>query len=132
MILNTSNSTSFPFLEQNFYDSIADLDPDEGDHLLVCLGGDFSASGESNLPFRGADSSYANRWCSQGVVTDINEVVGVVHNTSDELCDHYTQEEINQIPRMNENVKASLDFLSKDDDGFFLMYEQGDVSFCWI
>lgn len=43
-------------------------------------------------------------------------------------CNHYSQEEIKQIPHITKNVKAALDFLSKDDDGFFLMYEQGDVS----
>jgi alkaline phosphatase len=43
------------------------------------------------------------------------------------LCDRYSQEEIKQIPHISTSVKAALDFLSKDDDGFFLMYEQGDV-----
>jgi hypothetical protein len=123
-----------PFLEKNFYDTITDLNPDNGAHLLVCLGGDFSASGESNLPFRGADSSYANRWCSKGasITNEQGEVIGVEATTSDELCDHYTEEERAQIPHMNKNVKASLDFLGKASEGFFLMYEQGDVSFCWL
>jgi alkaline phosphatase len=43
------------------------------------------------------------------------------------ICNHYDQEEIEQIPHITQNVKAALDFLSKDKDGFFLMYEQGDV-----
>lgn len=28
---------------------------------------------------------------------------------------------------MKEHVKEALKFLGKDDDGFFLMYEQGDI-----
>jgi hypothetical protein len=47
--------------------------------------------------------------------------------TSETLCNHYTAEEIAQIPTATENVMATLEFLAKDDDGFFMMYEQGDV-----
>jgi alkaline phosphatase len=28
---------------------------------------------------------------------------------------------------MKEHVSEALNFLGKDDDGFFLMYEQGDI-----
>lgn len=44
-----------------------------------------------------------------------------------EICDHYPEEELKTIPVMKENVKEALAFLSKDKDGFFLMYEQGDI-----
>ena len=44
------------------------------------------------------------------------------------LCDRYTEEDVKAIPHISTNVKAAIDFLSKDKDGFFLMYEQGDVS----
>lgn len=53
--------------------------------------------------------------------------VDVVATTSADLCDHYSEEERAQLPKMAEHVKAAVDFLSKDDDGFFLMYEQGDI-----
>lgn len=83
------------------------------------------------MPYRGVDSSYSNRHCSSGeeiVDPDTGDVIGVKHTTPDELCNHYEPEEIAQIPHISDNVKAALDFLGKDDDGFFLMYEQGDVS----
>jgi alkaline phosphatase len=34
---------------------------------------------------------------------------------------------VEHIPTIQQNVKAALDVLSKDDEGFFLMYEQGDI-----
>jgi alkaline phosphatase len=136
---NGTLSSSWTFLEQSedilaeeFYnrEEFTSLDPDQGDHLLVCLGGDFTASGEDNLPFRGVDSNYANRWCSAGeAILDVDEMPqGYQVTTPEELCNHYEDNEIRHIPHIKDNVKASLDFLGKDDDGFFLMYEQGDVS----
>jgi alkaline phosphatase len=114
---------------QDFYTSARDLDPDNGDHLLVCVGGDFTASGQSNLPYRGVDSSYSNRFCSKGeAVLDPDTGLPVSVTPTSTLCDHYSQEEIAQIPHISENVLEALEFLGKDDDGFFLMYEQGDVS----
>ena len=118
-------------LLQNFYDSIEGLDPDNGDHLLVCLGGDYTESAQSNLPYRGIDSTFQSRWCSNGTAIldpDTGLPIGVNLTTPDELCNHYSQEEIKHIPHITQNVQAALDFLGKDDDGFFLMYEQGDVS----
>lgn len=135
---NGALSSQWTFLYQNndtsaedFYNPIADLDPDNGDHLLVCLGGDFTTSGQSNLPYRGADSTFMNRWCSSGTTLtdpDTGKAIGVNVTTPDELCNHYEQHEIDHIPHISKNVQAALDFLGKDDDGFFLMYEQGDVS----
>lgn len=130
-------SSQWTLLEQNnmtlaedFYNTIGDLDPDNGDHLMVCLGGDFTPSGEQNMPYRGVDSTYGNRWCSSGSrITDPDTelTVGVEVTTPEELCNHYEPEELKHIPKMQENVAAALEFLSKDDDGFFLMYEQGDI-----
>lgn len=59
---------------------------------------------------------------------DTGDAIGVAATTSEELCNHYEADEVAQIPKMADNVQAAIDFLSKDDDGFFLMYEQGDVS----
>jgi alkaline phosphatase len=115
-------------LQQDFYSSIGELDPDNGDHLLVCFGGDFSEAGEENLPFRGIDSSYTQRWCQSNNVVDDEDGNFQYINVSSVLCNHYEEDDVAQIPKMKDNVKAALDFLSKDDDGFFLMYEQGDVS----
>jgi alkaline phosphatase len=96
---------------------------------MVCFGGSYTASGEQNAPYRGLDSSYTNRWCSGGEVESDSHGTpkGVKATTSDELCDHYSPDEVAQLPTMAEHVKAAVEFLGKDDDGFFLMYEQGDI-----
>jgi hypothetical protein len=93
------------------------LDPDNGDHVFVCLGGDFSPSGESNLPYRGIDSTYTNRHCADSeVVKDPDTGLPISVNLNTTVCNHYEPKEKAQIPDMKDNVKASLDFLSKDDD----------------
>ena len=105
------------------------MDPNDDQHVLACFGGEYTASGESNAPYRGLDSTYSDRYCSSGSVeTDADgNITGVTPTTSDELCNHYSAEEVAQLPTMAEHVKAAVDFLGKDDDGFFLMYEQGDI-----
>lgn len=42
-------------LAANFYDPIADLDPDDDQHVMVCWGGSYTASGQSNAPYRKYD-----------------------------------------------------------------------------
>jgi len=114
---------------EKFYDGIQNLDPDDGQHIMVCMGGQYTNSSQDNLPYRGLDSTYQNRWCGSGE-TDMDEnniPIGVTATTPDELCDHYTPEDKALIPHMAENVKQAINFLGKDDDGFFLMYEQGDI-----
>ncbi|CAB9531076.1 Alkaline phosphatase H [Seminavis robusta] len=120
-------------LAENFYQGLENLDPDNGDHVLVCLGGDFTRSNREDLPKRGVDSSYSNRWCGTGDIqtpgpnaTNPDLPLGVTPPNA-RLCDFYSQEEVKQIPHITQNVKAALDFLGRDDDGFFLMYEQGDI-----
>jgi len=116
-------------MAEDFYKPAAELDPDNGDHLLVCLGGDFTASRQQNLPYRGVDGTYSNRWCSRGNAVldpDTNLPIAITPNST--KCNHYEPEEIAQIPHISTNVREALNFLGKDKDGFFLMYEQGDVS----
>jgi len=114
---------------KKFYKGIEELDPDNGDHVMVCLGGQRTASGQSNLPYRGVDGSYSNRWCSAGetVIDAAENPTGVNVVTSDDLCNHYEEDEIENIPHISENVKQTIEFLGKDDQGFFMMYEQGDI-----
>jgi alkaline phosphatase len=132
-------SDSWTFLEQkedvlakDFYNGTEILDPDNGDHILVCLGGDFSRRRREWLPSRGVDSSYSQNRCGSGQVlyeTTVNGTeIPVGINPNSNLCNHFEQDEIEHIPHITKNVQAAIDFLSKDDDGFFLLYEQGDVS----
>jgi alkaline phosphatase len=118
-------------LAEDFYAPVQELDPNNGDQILVCLGGDYSPSRRINLPYRGLDGDYANRWCSRGSKVrdpDTREYIGVIPTTSDTLCNHYTQEEVAQIPSIATNVEEGIKFLGKHGDGFFMLYEQGDVS----
>jgi alkaline phosphatase len=131
-----SLSSSWTIIEQSagvlaadFYAPLEGLDPNDDQHVLACFGGKYSPSGEQNAPYRGLDSTYSARYCSSGSVeTDADgNITGVTPTTSDELCNHYSAEEVAQLPTMTEHVKAAVDFLGKDEDGFFLMYEQGDI-----
>ena len=111
--------------------AIKDLDPDNGDHLLVCFGGEYATDTKDpgNMPFRGLDSSYSNRWCSNAnEIRDADDKLMGYKPTS-ETCDHYSEQDRKQIPKMNVNVREAINFLGKDDDGFFMLYEQGDVSY---
>jgi len=139
MLPGGSLSSQWTFLYQgkdnataaNFYDPIQNLDPDDDKHVLVCFAGQYTkTSREGNLPYRGLDSSYSQRYCSRGSeVKDANGVATRVNvTTSSTLCNHYSPEEVAQIPKMAKNVEEAVKFLAKDKDGFFLMYEQGDVS----
>jgi alkaline phosphatase len=115
----------------NFYDPIQNLDPDDGKHVMVCFGGQYTKSNQPNMPYRGLDSTYTNRWCSSGadVKNAAGNVTGVKATTNSTLCNHYSPAEVAQIPKMAKTVEEALKFLAKDNDGFFVMYEQGDVSF---
>jgi hypothetical protein len=127
-LLNTELISCLP-AAQDFYNEIETLDPDNGDKILVCLGGDFTKSKQDNLPLRGLDSNYKGRYCDEKskviLDPDTKLPIGVVANSTQ--CDHYTDEEIKTIPHITENVKAGLKFLGKADRGFFMMYEQGDI-----
>jgi hypothetical protein len=62
------------------------------------------------------------------VVKDPEQGTPVRVEPNSELCKNYNPEELTQIPHISNNVKAALDFLGKASEGFFFMYEQGDVS----
>ena len=126
-------SSEFTLFEQqegvaadNFWSDLEGLDPDNGDKIFGCMGGDFARGNEDNMPYRGLDSTYSNRYCSTSeVIVDVDDnPTGVNVTTSEELCDHYPQEDVDEIPKMADNVQAVLEFLAKDEDGFFFMYEQ--------
>jgi alkaline phosphatase len=121
-------------LEQNMSVSGADmlarmtpLDPDNGDHVLACWGGEYTTSGGYNAPYRGVDSSYNGTWrTSKTAITNADgHVIGFDATTT--YGNHYNAHELHSIPPMKDIVRSSIEFLGKDDDGFFLMYEQGDI-----
>lgn len=115
-------------LAENFYDPIQDKHPDHGHKVLACFGGQYSSDTSlSNMPYRGLDSSYSGRWCSKGIRDKDEDDVTIGITPDSEICDHWPQEELKNIPVMKEHVKEALKFLGKDEDGFFLMYEQGDI-----
>lgn len=133
-------SKSHTFLKQdpnvkaeNFYASIQSKDPDNGDHVLACFGGQYSAGKDGynktleNMPFRGLDSSYSGRWCSRGTVVKDEDNLPVSVTPTSFKCSHWPENELKNIPRMKENVMEGLKFLAKDNDGFFMMFEQGDI-----
>ncbi len=139
-MIDGSLSSSHTFLYQkpavlaeNFYDSIQEKDPDDGDHVLACFGGQYSAGKDGygkaleNMPFRGLDSSYTGRWCSKGTINKDEDDVPVGVTPTSFICNHWPESELKNIPHMKEHVSEALNFLGKDDDGFFLMYEQGDI-----
>jgi len=139
-MVNGSLVSSHTFLHQdpevlaeNFYDSIQDKDPDNGDHVLACFGGQYSSGRNedgddlSNMPYRGLDSSYLGRWCGKGIFDKDADDVTLNITPNSTICDHFPEEELKNVPVMSEHVKEALKFLGKDDDGFFLMYEQGDI-----
>jgi alkaline phosphatase len=114
----------------NFYDPIQTLDPDSGRKVMACFGGSYTTPTftQGNMPFRGLDSSYTDRWCSSGTVIKNANNTGIRVNATTTKCDHYTAPERAQIPVMSQQVAEAIKFLGKDDQGFFMMYEQGDVS----
>ena len=106
---------------ENFYDGVEDLHPDRGDHVLACLGT------EKNTPYRGTDSSYSGQRCKKGIVQrNAGIPTSVLSNA--QVCNKNKPLMVDQIPHMSHSVKTALEFLGKNDQGMFLMYEQGDVS----
>ena len=131
-----SLSSEFTLFEQkenvpaaDFWNGLQDLDPNAGHKIFGCMGGDFARGTESNMPYRGVDSTYSHRYCSTGevIVDEDDNPMGINVTTSEELCDHYPQEDVAEIPAMAKNVEEVLNFLAKDEDGFFFMYEQASA-----
>ena len=60
------------------------------------------------------------------ILQDEDDVtIGMIPNAT--ICDHWPEEELKHVPVMSKHVEEAMKFLGKDDDGFFLMYEQGDI-----
>ena len=94
-----------------------DLDPNNGDHLLAC-----TVPG-TNLPFRGIDSDYSLRMGT-------NEENGATFDddpTTVQTSDHYPADIVYSAPKIADQTEEALNFLAKNEKGFFLMVEQGDI-----
>ena len=108
-----------------------ELDPEAGDRLL----GLYGARGQNgNLPMRTADSDYSNTGLNTFTHRS-SQRSGTLPDTIRPLAEGETIEEFiaretDENPTFLEMTQASLDFLSKDEDGFFLMVEQGDMD--WV
>jgi len=100
------------------------LDPDEGDHVLGCF-----PDGGYNMPYRGVDSSYDQAHLTDRGESKYDSMGNVISIDQDdaELGHAYASELLAGIPKMKDLVKKAIEFLGKDDNGFFMVYEQGDI-----
>lgn len=102
-------------LAENFYDPIQVKHPDKGHKVLSCFAGQYSSNTKlQNMPYRGLDSSYTGRWCSKGIKDKDEDDVVIGVTPDSEICNHWPEEELKNIPHMKEHVKEALKFLGKD------------------
>jgi len=110
-----------------YYDPIQNASPDNGTHVLACMN---PTPARGNMPYRGLDSSYSNRYCGAGSSIRANStspITGVKVTTSATPCNYTNAADLVNIPKMNVHVREAVKFLGKSTKGFFLMYEQGDI-----
>jgi alkaline phosphatase len=134
------NRYGYTFLErginaaQSLMDAVGELDPTAGDKIF----GLYGARGQGgNLPMRSGDGSYDRTGFSTsrhrssqraaGESVDPGYVRPLAPGETDE---EFIARELNENPTIMEMTQASLDFLSKDEDGFFLLVELGDYD--WV
>jgi alkaline phosphatase len=133
----TDNRFGYTFLErgvdagQTLLDTAAELNPEAGDRLL----GLYGARGQNgNLPIRTANSDYSNTGLNMFSHRS-SQRAGTLPDTirplaAGETIEQFIEREVNENPSFLEMTQAALEFLSKDEDGFFLMVEQGDMD--WV
>jgi|GEM_PF-543168 len=101
------------------------LDPDNGDRLFAAYSGGLNTS-KQNLPWRTSDSDYDSLGLSGYPAGKVDFQTQVANNTltADSSAGVAIRNENATIVEMTE---ASLEFLGKDDQGFFLLVEIGDL-----
>ena len=128
----TDNRYGYQFLErgtnaaQTLADTVAALDPNRGDRLV----GLYGARGQNgNLPVSSANGDYSTTgldmfslFSSQGLKPD--KVRPLAPGETDAA---FIQREINENPTLKDLSLAALNVLGKDQDGFWLMIEGGDI-----
>ncbi|MDJ0661633.1 MAG: alkaline phosphatase [Crocosphaera sp.] len=131
------NLYGYNFLERNpnagetLLEAARTLNPEDGDRLF----GLYGARGQNgNLPLLTADSDYSNTGLNTfshrssqraGETPDLNRPL-----MPGETIQDFIAREVDENPTLAEMTAASLEFLSKDEDGFFLSVEQGDMD--WV
>ena len=106
-------------------DTAAKIDPEAGDRLFGLYG---ARNQSGNLPWRTANDDYSRT--GYGVaVNQIDSTINVVPpNLADgETANDFIQSEIDANPTLTELTQAALKVLEKDDDGFWLTVEGGDI-----
>lgn len=128
----TDNRYGYTFLErgadaaQTLAETAAQIDPNRGDRLL----GVYGARGQNgNLPVSSANGDYSTTgldmfsvFSSQGKNQDFTRPLA-----PGETDASFIAREINENPTLKDLSLAALNVLGKDQDGFWLMIEGGDI-----
>ena len=106
-------------------DTAAKLDPEAGDRLFGLYG---AKNQGGNLPWRTANDDYSRT----GHNLNINRANGALSIRqptleSGESLPSFIQQEIDANPTLPELTQAALEVLGKDNNGFWLMVEGGDI-----
>ncbi|MEL6495973.1 MAG: alkaline phosphatase [Cyanobacteria bacterium J06623_7] len=105
-------------------DTAAQVDPEAGDRLFGLYGARHQGG---NLPWRTANDDYSRT----GHNLNINPANGAVSirppMLKSETMASFIEQEIDANPTLSELTQAALDVLGKDNDGFWLMVEGGDI-----
>ncbi len=139
----TSNIYNYNFLERGtdaaskLAETAANLDPNKGDRLL----GLYGARGQNgNLPVSSANGDYSTTGLDMFSV-NTSAQAGNVRNITPGIANpdtlrpllpgetdaSFIAREVNENPTLQNLTTAALDVLGKDQDGFWLMVEGGDI-----
>lgn len=135
----TSNRYGYTFLEreadaaQTLLQTAAEIDPEAGERLF----GLYGARGQNgNLPVSSADGDYSTTGLDMfslfsSTSGDAEDQTPELDTTrplaKGETDESFIAREVNENPTLAELTSASLDVLGKDEDGFWLMVEGGDI-----
>lgn len=128
----TDNIYDYTFLERGpdaattLLETAATIDPNNGDRLLGLYG---ARGQEGNLPVSSADGDYSTTglsmfslYTSQGLNPDLTRPL-----LPGETDEQFIAREVNENPALKDLTQAALSVLEKDQDGFWLMVEAGDI-----
>ncbi|MBW4681788.1 MAG: alkaline phosphatase [Microcoleus vaginatus WJT46-NPBG5] len=127
-----SNVYNYNFLErgpnaaQTLAEAAASLNPEDGARLL----GLYGARGQNgNIPVSSANGDYSTTGLDNFAVfaTEGQEPDTTRPLQPGETDEQFIAREINENPTLADMTEASLEFLEKDSDGFWLMVEGGDI-----